>query len=376
MAHGMKLLTARPAPEGCEITWREGGNSDLFPWLWLRENCPCPACYNAKTHQREVFTAELPSDIVGDEVAVVDDGAGLRIAWSHGGHESRYDAAFLHDLRRPRNGAAGPTRRLWDASVADELPAQPRAAVMAEDGAGLRACLEAIERFGFCYVREVPPTLEDTRAVVERVGYIRESIFGGLWSFSAEAMEHSDSAYSTQALRPHTDGTYSLDAPGLQVFHCLEYEGTGGESILVDGFRIADELRRNDPAAFRTLASVPVTGRYIEPGVHLEATRPVFRLGPDGELLQVTFNNYDRAPFRLPDDEMAAFYHALRGFEALANDPALQLKRLLRQDEVLFIDNWRVMHARAAYSGKRRMSGCYVNREDFESKLRVLRAEA
>jgi len=33
------------------------------------------------------------------------------------------------------------------------------------------------------------------------------------------------------------------------------------------------------------------------------AARPVFRY-EHGQLAQVTFNNYERAPFRLPDDEM------------------------------------------------------------------------
>ena len=367
-----RIATVRPTERGCEIAWAESGQRSDLPWLWLRELCLCAACYNAQTHQREVYTAGLPVDIAASEVSVAEEGEALTVTWSHDGHQSRYAAADLLGWVSKR-GDAGIERRLWDASVARELPRLPMARFMADDDEALREGLEAIERYGFCFVHDVPPTLGDTRAVVERIGYIRETIFGGLWSFSAEAMVHSDSAYSTQALRPHTDGTYSLDAPGLQIFHCLEYEGQGGESILVDGFQIAERLRREQPEAFRVLASVEVTGQYIEPGVHLEASRPIFRLNQAGALLQVTFNNYDRAPLRLMNGQMEAFYDALRAFETLANDPSLQLKHLLQRDEVLLIDNWRVMHARAAYQGKRRMAGCYVNREDFESKLRVLR---
>jgi trimethyllysine dioxygenase len=40
---------------------------------------------------------------------------------------------------------------------------------------------------------------------------------------------------------------------------------------------------------------------------------------------------------------------------------------------VLLFDNWRVLHGRAAYQGARRLCGTYLNREDFESRLRLLR---
>jgi len=89
--------------------------------------------------------------------------------------------------------------------------------------------------------------------------------------------------------------------------------------------------------------------------------------------VQVTFNNYDRAPFRLPDAEMRAFYRALQVFERLANSARLQWVHPLRPGEVLLFDNWRVLHGRKAYEGARRLCGAYLNREDFESRLRLLR---
>jgi trimethyllysine dioxygenase len=38
----------------------------------------------------------------------------------------------------------------------------------------------------------------------------------------------------------------------------------------------------------------------------------------------------------------------------------------------LVFDNWRCLHGRLEYTGTRVFEGCYHNREDFESKLRVL----
>ena len=43
---------------------------------------------------------------------------------------------------------------------------------------------------------------------------------------------------------------------------------------------------------------------------------------------------------------------------------------------LLIIDNCRVMHGRRAFSaGRRRMCGAYVNRDDWLSRLRVLRRD-
>jgi Taurine catabolism dioxygenase TauD, TfdA family len=55
------------------------------------------------------------------------------------------------------------------------------------------------------------------------------------------------------------------------------------------------------------------------------------------------------------------------------NDARLQWRHPLRPGEVLLFDNWRVLHGRAAYQGARRLCGAYLNREDFESRLRLLR---
>ncbi len=301
---------------------------------------------------------------------LAESGRRLEVTWPDG-HESRFSARFL---RATADGEAPPERSLWDAtSFPDGVPSVDYAAVT-EDEEGLLDWLEAVEVHGFCQLRGVPATPEATRALALRIGYLRETIFGGFWDFTAD-LAHKDTAYTKLGIGLHTDGTYSHDAPGLQMFHCLAFDGRGGDSLLVDGFKVAEALRRRDPPAFDVLARVQVPGHYVEPGIHLRAERPVLRLDRQGRLVQVSFNNHDRAPFRLPDEEMTAFYDGLRAFAALAADPDLQVKFRLEPGVPLLFDNWRVLHGRTAYQGQRRLCGCYLNREDFESRLRVLRAK-
>jgi len=116
-----------------------------------------------------------------------------------------------------------------------------------------------------------------------------------------------------------------------------------------------------------------VPGQYIGDGSHLMSARPVFRHDHTGRLVQVSFNNYDRAPFLLDEADMVAFYDAIRVFDEIANEPSMQWRHVLRPGEAMLFDNWRVLHGRAAYSGTRVMCGAYVNREDVESRLRQAR---
>jgi len=120
------------------------------------------------------------------------------------------------------------------------------------------------------------------------------------------------------------------------------------------------------------LATVDVPGQYIGDGAHLVAARPVLRHDHTGRLAQVSFNNYDRAPFLLDESAMVEFYAALRAFDTAVNDPANQWRHVLAPGEAMLFDNWRVLHGRGAFTGVRRMCGGYVNREDVESRARQL----
>src|SRR5215469_6803541 len=342
--------------------------------MWLRDNCP--DSQHPDTRQRLVDTFGIAADIAARALAVEDQGRVLKVEWAEGGHVSRFSADFLRSLRADPE-VLPVTLRTWNRDeIAANVPSVPYAAFMETD-AGVKEFLEQVAQVGFSFVEGVPGTPEATQAVAARIAYTRQTIFGGYWDFTAN-LEHKDTAYTSLAIGPHTDGTYSLDAPGYQMFHCLAAECTGGENVLIDGFRIAEILRHDKPAEFQLLSEIAIPGQYIDAsrGIHLMARRPLFRIDDSGQLVQVSYNNYDRAPFALPPERQRAFYRALGSFHALCHDESLQHRRRLLPGSVLLFDNWRVLHARDAYSGYRRLAGVYLNKEDVESRLRSLRARA
>lgn len=367
-----RLARAQPSRGGVEVTLAVGDrlHRELLDAFWLLDHGQDPARLDQSTLQRKVDTFAIDPTVVATAVRIEADD--LVVEWSDGSPAGRYSADLIADVlglvpdRTPR--------RTWAAgSLPDPLPRHDHDAVVDTD-AGLAAWLDDVASLGVGLVRGVPATAEAAERLARRVGYPRETIFGGMWRLSSEMTDHSDTAYSQTFLEPHTDATYVPDAPGLQMFCCIERDGTGGESILVDGLAAAEDLRAADPAAFATLTSVPVPGRYVEKGVHLRAERPAIRLGRDGEILQVSINNYDRAPFRLPEPEMREFYRAYGALHRRLNDRDHWLLVRLDPGDALLFDNWRTLHGRMAYTGRRVFAGCYHNREDFDSRRRVLRA--
>ena len=46
------------------------------------------------------------------------------------------------------------------------------------------------------------------------------------------------------------------------------------------------------------------------------------------------------------------------------------LKFKLRPGRLLLVDNWRVLHGRTAFIGRRELCGCYLPRDDWLNKAR------
>jgi trimethyllysine dioxygenase len=366
------IVSIQPSDVSLEVTWSDGMVT-RYPWIWLRDHAHDEASLHPVTQQRMVFTARLPRTLRALDSTF--DGDELVITWDVLEPESRLPVSFLEKYRHPRVARASldiPVT-LWS-GAAVESPTVAYADVMRTDAA-VAQWLGKTVQYGFCIVKDTPPTAGATEELLRRVAYVRHTIFGGFWEYSGD-MAMADTGYSTTELRNHTDGTYSHDAPGFQMLHCLAGAVSGGESTLVDGFAIARRLESESPDAFEVLSSVAVPGQYIGDGSHLMAARPVFRHDHTGRLVQVSFNNYDRAPFLLDESDMVAFYDAIRLFDEIANEPSMQWRHTLQPGEALLFDNWRVLHGRAAYTGDRRICGGYLNREDVESRLRQMLAPA
>jgi len=340
---------------------------EIFLNIWLRDHAQDDNSWDKRSHQRKIFTAKLDTNLHIKKAEVKDNGNSIDIFWSDLNKSINYTADFFSNNLTKSNNKY-PNLKIWTNKDLDQNIYTDFNEAISEDG--YKLFLKKLYDYGFTVIRNCKTEMSSVEKIAKKIGYVRESIFGGLWSFESNE-DKADSAYTQEELRPHTDSTYSNDAPGLQLLLCCHYKASGGESIMVDGFKIAEKIKNEKKEIYDLLTQIEVTGQYIGDGVFLKAKRPIFRLNTDNELIQVSFNNYDRAPFKLSEDKTKKFYEAIKEFDLIANNKEYQWRQVLKPGELLIFNNWRVLHGRGSFSGERKMSGCYINKEDFDSSCRI-----
>ncbi|KAI8803500.1 trimethyllysine dioxygenase [Cladochytrium replicatum] len=355
-----------------------------FHAFWLRDHCRCPECFHQITKQRLLDTVNVPSDIAPKEMTLSPDGNTVRINWTHGDHVSEYPLEWLreHSYDPPvrTQTALNRPKHLWGSELGHKLPTVCFEEVMKGEK-GLGKWLELIDVYGIAFVDGVPASEEGTRTVTERIAFIRESHYGTLWSFTND-LEHGDTAYTDLALPAHTDTTYFTDPVGLQLFHVIEFEGTGGDSLYVDGFQVAQQLKETAPEHYDTLSRIPIPTHsagdksvLVTPSVSRGV--PILNHDPlTGELRQIRFNNDDRSVLdgryiETPED-IPRFYSALKEWTRLLRKKQNEFWIPLRPGRVAVVNNWRVLHGRGSYRAKRRVCGAYVGMDDFKSRLQTV----
>jgi gamma-butyrobetaine hydroxylase len=351
-----------------QVTWVDGRLS-RYHHLWLRDNCPELA--DAATGHRIVDTASIPADCRPSTAEVVDADT-LRVTWADS-HVSTYGAAWLaaHDYS---NGARAspPAPVRWDATAADEIP---RAAYpdVAADPARRREFLAGFVRYGVGLLSAVPCVPGSVLEVAALFGEVRTTSWGKVFDVRAK-VDANSLAYTNLPLVAHTDEAYRDPVPTVQLQHVLRADAAGGASTLVDGFRLAADLRRDDPQAFELLSTTVLRFWFADAATELVCDAPVIDCYPDGEVRAIRFSNHSAAPFLLPFDEMEPFYAAYQAFGAMREQARYQLRLAMSPGDLYMVDNRRVLHGRTGFSaaGTRHLQSCYIERDELASRLAVL----
>ncbi|XP_044090885.1 trimethyllysine dioxygenase, mitochondrial isoform X1 [Neovison vison] len=351
-----------------------------FDYVWLRDHCRSASCYNSKTHQRSLDTASVDLCIKPKTIRL--DETTLYFTWPDG-HVTKYDLDWL-----VRNSYEGQKQKviqpriLWNAEIYQraQVPSVDFQSFL-ETNEGLKNFLQNFLLYGIAFIENVPPTQEHTEKLAERISLIRETIYGRMWYFTSD-FSRGDTAYTKLALDRHTDTTYLQEPCGIQVFHCLKHEGTGGRTLLVDGFYAAEQVLQRAPEEFELLTKVPLKHEYIENvgecHNHMIGVGPVLNIYPwNKELYLIRYNNYDRAVINtVPYDVVHRWYAAHRTLTVELRRPENEFWVKLKPGRVLFIDNWRVLHGRESFTGYRQLCGCYLTRDDILNTARLLGLQA
>ena len=184
-------------------------------------------------------------------------------------------------------------------------------------------------------------------------------------------------AYTSQAIRPHTDNPYRDPAPTVQLAALPARRGRRGRHRAGGRLRGRGGVPAADPESFATLANTPFSFGYVDKETELRACLPLIQLSPRGRVRGVRFNNRSMRPLRRPYAEVTAFYAAYGRWAELLAQPERRLDLRLRPGDCLVFDNTRMLHARTAFSVsagglRRHLQGCYADLDGLASTLAVL----
>lgn len=372
------------------VNW-EDGQTSRFHNIWLRDNCHCDQCYYSATKQRLLNSASINDDIKPKGVELND--SKVNIEWDQDNHKSEYpinwlllhsyDPVIVPIKEKVKDEPQLLDREYWTVKdIENKLPSVDFHEVMkssddTDNEEAIKDWSLKIWKYGFCLIDNVPVTPEDTEKLCEQLSYIRPTHYGGFWDFTSD-LSKNDTAYTNIDISSHTDGTYWSDTPGLQLFHLLYHDGTGGTSSLIDAFNCAKILKEKHPESFDLLTKIPVPAHSageekvcIQPDI----PQPVFKLDNEGDLIQVRWNQSDRSTmdnWKNPED-VPKFYKAIKHWYSIISDEKNEFFYQLKPGQCLIFDNWRCFHSRTEFTGVRRMCGAYINRDDFVSRTRLFK---
>lgn len=346
--------------------------SSYFPYVWLRDNDPAGFHPDTKERQFDLTSINLDDDICDFAL----DQEHIRLSWLEESYTAEFSLAWLY-ANQPGN--AVPDAALSDATLwrsdftGGGIPRSNANDILTQDNA-LLTWLRDTQAYGLSIVDGLADDVKAGTQVAQKVGFLRETNFGVEFEVKSKP-KPNNLAYTSIALPLHTDLTNQELPPGYQFLHCLTNDAEGGGSIFCDGFAVAEDLRRADIVAFDLLVNTQIPCRFHDEDYDIRSRKAVINLDDQGQVNEICFNPHLASTLDIAPELMHSYYRAYQTFMKMTKSPDYKVSVMLKGGEMVVFDNRRVLHGRDAFdpqSGARYLHGCYVDRGEFESRIRVL----
>jgi len=361
---------------GLDVEWNDGEKSD-FNFMWLRDNCPTA---RDKDSRHRMFNLLEVSTNIGPKQFKINTEGQLEIEWNEGNHTSYYDQKWLRKNCYTINNKKKyiSPYNLWSNSLNSKLSTvQIEHDEIMDSDKGLMKWLELLHYNGIAIVKNTPIEKNSAFPVLNKIGSIRETFFKTPFEV-INIPKPNNSAYTAHALRNHMDLPWFETPPGYQFLHCLINSAEGGQSSAVDGFAVADYLRKNEKEIFETLVNIPLKFKdndYTQESIRIFHA-PAITLTKDNDFNDIRFSVATMDTLDCHPDDMKKVYKAHHKLGNLLHDDQFVIKFRLNPGDIFSFNNRRVLHGRTAFdpnSGHRHLQGYYIDRDEIIGKLNFLK---
>ena len=360
-------------PEVLTINWADGRNSHLLA-IWLRDHCQMPESRNPANGQRLMNVTDFPEDVTIESATLNDDLVEIKFSPDH---SSRFTAQWLqanaYDLQPSFDNRSAAGKRVWDKQSINRDAVFHSYPDYLADANSKAFALSVFSDYGFIVLTDVPTKSGTILEVIDTFGFVRETNYGKTFDVKT-VVDPNNLAFTNLGLGLHADNPYRDPVPTIQLLHCLENTVQGGESLLADGFRAAELLRKESPDSFDMLSSTWVNFRFQDIQTDLHSRAPFIEVNDKGEVIKVRFNNRSVAPIRIEPEKIKPFYKAYRHYAEILERDSLIFEFKAKPGDLILFDNARIFHARKEFSdsGSRWLQGAYADLDSLYSSLSVL----
>ncbi|CAK8697396.1 gamma-butyrobetaine dioxygenase-like [Clavelina lepadiformis] len=366
-----------------QVYW-EDGHVSRFHSCWLRFNCRCQICKKITVGQHNIDKSDpnFSDQLTIENAEFTKSDVKLTIVRDViKDHVTYFDANWLREycycdqcLRKII------TDRQMKFADPRKIPKVDCNELKSDEGTF--RMIQKVFDVGFVILTGVSQKEGSVVEIGERLAPIVDQTYGKLFNVIDDPKASKENvASSTIGLPFHTDQCHYERGPGIQMLHAIQFDECveGGESQLVDMFRVMEIFRKESPADFRVLTRVPIFFSTIDfkrkSPAYIKIRKPVIQLDYDDEVVAFNWNPGTENVVQVHEDDVEPFYRAYRKLSQILVRPELMFQYRLREGDMLFFNNRRMVHARAAYKsngGTRRLQGTYIDIEELKSKYVVL----
>ncbi len=355
------------------------GSSIRYHSTWLRDNSNDPKTRDKNNGQRLISISDIPVNTYIKYASLDKDGKNITLNFLPKKKQIKFSVKWLetHAYDKKQNNSKVWIHRdlkTWSQATLKRVPIISYKLAKSNKKLFLK-WLKSLHCYGFAKMSGCEKKSGTVIKIAKLFGYVRETNYGR-WFDVKSKLNAVNLAYTNLGLQAHTDNPYRNPVPTMQILHCLRSSARGGDSKVIDGFKAALRLKKENKNYFNLLSKY--CSRFEFKGkknVHLKSRFPMIELSPDNELTAVHFNNRSIAPIiDVPYNDMPNYYKAYRKFSSIINDPAMATTFKLAPGECFILDNTRVLHARTAYfgTGSRWLQGCYTDKDGLLSTILTL----
>ncbi len=363
---------------GLEILWDDGNKTSHLAKN-LREFSIDPQTTHPITRESLLLPLDIPDDFYIKNVTDNKNGF-LKIQWSKKLFKEEKDFSIFHTGWLYHTGNNNENKiygalkeKLWKSSDFKKIKIIDGKKIFDDDKEFLHF-LSNILVFGVSLVKNLENKPKTIELFTNLIGTVRGSNFGKF--FDVKIKKNADSnAYTSHELKPHNDLSTREYIPGVQILFCLKNSVKGGKSTLCDGYAIAKEINQKNKDVFKLLSNYQIDFANKSDTSDYRYSSPLFFHNKQGKLNEVRWTNWLRSPLRGSLSKMEKFYNAQKLAYKYSDNKKFKIEIKLNPGELLCFDNRRVLHGRTSFNsntGERWLRGCYMEREEIFSAIRVL----